>query len=110
MHVYAVNACGTLTHAARRAEEDDETFAAEKRDIMSEIEGLSHHDPAYKLKPSASMQRGMSTSMSFSALPGAGGGGEESASSRVGGGGGGEGGGGGGETAASEPLPPPAAQ
>jgi hypothetical protein len=51
-----------------RAEQEDESFAAEKRDIMSEIEGLAHDDPTYRLRPSPSMSRGMATSMSFSVL------------------------------------------
>jgi hypothetical protein len=49
------------------AELDDETFAAEKKDIMQEIESL-HADPAYHLRPSSSMGRHMSTSISFSNL------------------------------------------
>ena len=51
----------------RCAEEDDETFAAEKADIMAEIEGLQQ-DPNFRLRPSASMAQGMATSLSFSAL------------------------------------------
>jgi hypothetical protein len=46
---------------------DDETFAAEKKDIMQEIESL-RADPAYQLRPSSSMGRHMSTSLSFSNL------------------------------------------
>ena len=40
-----------------RAEDEDESFAAEKRDIMAEIEGLQHEDPQYRLTPSPSMNR-----------------------------------------------------
>jgi hypothetical protein len=55
---------------ARAAEEDDEAFAAEKKDIMTEIESMKLEDPNYRLRPSASMGREMTTSISFGNLTG----------------------------------------